>query len=157
MQMFRGKEFFLETFADKLEKDIEVLEAQIQSQIFYCQNQSLEILFLLKQEVVVLSSVVNIEDWFDMESNHKQFNHDNQIAKYLEGYHTDYDFYDLVSVYMEKKFSLNFQLCFNCGDKMHHELHSPLYCLVFILLKHNQKAMVSDQLLDWLHWNFSII
>ena len=47
---FKERRYFLEAFVDKLEKDIEVLDAQIQSHSFNYQNQFLENLFLPKQE-----------------------------------------------------------------------------------------------------------
>lgn len=50
----KEKSWFLGTFIDKLEKDIKVLEAQIQSDSFHCQDQSFENFFLPKQEKKVL-------------------------------------------------------------------------------------------------------
>jgi hypothetical protein len=169
---FEERHYFLEAFADKLEKDIEVLDAQIQSHSFNYQNQFLENLFLPKQEKEVLPFDIKIEEyfenkdefdnsqlnlWFDIENTSKKFNHDDPVTKYFEDQQTDHVFIDPVADYMEGFFSLNFQPCFQCGNKMYYQFPLLLDFLVSILLKHNQTTILVEQLLDWLHWHFSII
>jgi hypothetical protein len=60
-----AKILFLQEIAKDFQKDIEVLEIQIQSQNVQYQSQSFEILFQPRQEEVVLPSVVNIEESFE--------------------------------------------------------------------------------------------
>jgi hypothetical protein len=95
--------------------------------------------------------------WFDIENTSKKFNHDDLVTKYFEDQQTNHVFIDYVDDYMEGFFSLNFQPCFQCGNKMYYQLSLLLYFLVSILLKHSQTSILVEKLLDWLHWHFYII
>jgi len=132
---FEERSYFLEAFADKLEKHIEVLDAQIQSQSFNYQNQFLENLFLPKQEKEVMPFDIKIEKyfenkdefdnsqlklWFDIENTSKKFNHDDPVTKYFEDQQTNHVLIDPIADYMEGFFHLNFQPCFQCRNKMYY-------------------------------------
>jgi hypothetical protein len=77
-------------------------------------------------------------------------------------------YHDPIAIYMEDFFTSEFQsissayfvfydsksLC--CEDQTDNQFLVPLQALVLSFVKNNEIAELLDQLLDWLHWNFSI-
>ena len=126
----------MDEFAKDIERELKDLEDQKIPQISSFQSLPCEILFQQKQNDTWLPFPFDIGD--------QQTNFDK------------YFFCDPVVDYMESFFSLNVQLYFHYGDKMHHELPLLLYCLVFILFKHGQGVKLLNWLLDWLHWIYHV-
>jgi hypothetical protein len=90
------------------------------------------------------------------ERTYELSDHNDQIAKYLEGYQTKHVFYDPVVEYIIGFFSLNVQLCLHCENQKYHELPFLLHVPVLTMFQHSQGVKLLEQLLDWLYWHFSI-
>jgi hypothetical protein len=108
---------FLEEFAKKLEKDLEALEVQIQSQDFHYQSFSFEDFFQLplvvkKEEFSDFDHELENSQWkqnVQIENIHQQFNFENPIEEYIEDHQTNHvHVYDPIAAYMEGFFSSNF-------------------------------------------------
>ena len=134
---------FLESFADKLRKDIDVLEAQIQSYDFHDKDQFFQDLFQPKQKgesLVFYYDFHNLQlkSYVEEKNTHELYNHGNQMVDYMQVQQTYHVFFDPVADYMEDLFNLNYQLSFYYGNKLYYQLYLLLSLPVFILWKHSQ-------------------
>jgi hypothetical protein len=164
-----SKIFVLELLAEKLERDIELLNTHIQSYSFQPPKQFYEKLtspkpkdivssfdFLIEEYVVCKhkSEIEQLQSWSDIEHTSGKLIHDKMLNEYLENQQIDHIFIDLVANYMELLFSITVQTCFFCKDRSHHQL--PVHISALIFVKHDEEAQSWDQLLGWLHWHFFI-
>jgi hypothetical protein len=131
----KNKMCALELVAEKLERDIELLNTQIQSYSFQHPKQFYEKLKSPKPKDIVSS--------FDF-----------LIDEYPGNQQIDHLFFDPVANYMELFFSVTVQACFFCKNPSYHPL--PVHISVLIFIKHDEEAQSRDQLLGWLHWHFFI-
>ena len=160
---------FLELVAEKLEKDIELLNTHIQSYSFQHPKQFYENLtspkprdivssfdFLIDESFVCKhkSEIEQLQSWSNIEDTNGKIIHVKILKEYLESQQIDHIFIDPVASYMELFFSITLQSCFFCKDPSHHQL--PLHISFFIFIKHDEEAQSWDQLLGWLHWHFFI-
>ena len=115
----------------KVEKDIEVLEDQIQSYSLHDQDQYFQTKFMLEyKERVLLPFSFEIEEEYPVFENQfdntqlKYFAAEQSIyelskaAECLENHQTNYVFYDHIADNMEEFYSSNFQLCFHYEDQI---------------------------------------
>jgi hypothetical protein len=152
----------LELVAEKLEKDVELVDSQIQSYNFIDPKEFLENLPSPKQEEIVLPIDLQIDDdyvfkykaeivdaWFDFEDAT-----DLLVIKDLGMNIMHHAFIDPIADYMEVYVSSSFQTCFLYNDQICHQL--PVHISALIFIKHDEEAQSWDQLLGWLHWHFFI-
>jgi hypothetical protein len=159
----------LELFAERLEKDIELLNTQIQSYSFQHPKQFYEQLtspkpkdivssfdFLIDESFVCKhkSEIEQLQSWSNIEDTNGKLIHVRMLNEYLENQQIDRIFIDPVANYMELLFSVTVQTCFFCKDPSYHQL--PVHISVLIFIKHDEEAQSWDQLLGWLHWHFFI-
>jgi hypothetical protein len=159
----------LELFAERLEKDIELLDTQIHSYSFQHPKQFYEKLtspkpkdivssfdFLIDEYVVYKhkSEIEQLQSWSDIEEMNGKLIHVKILNEYPENQQIDHIFIDPVANYMELLFSITVQSFFFCKDPSHHQL--PLHISVLIFIKHDEETQSWDQLFDWLHWHFCI-
>ena len=159
----------LELFAERLEKDIDLLNTQIQSYSFQHPKQFYENLTSSKPKDIVLSfdflikeyfvckhksEIEQLQSWSNIEDMDVKLIHFRMLNEYMENQQIDHIFIDPVANYMELFFSITVQSCFFCKDPSYHQL--PVHISVLIFIKHDDEAQSWDQLLGWLHWHFFI-
>jgi hypothetical protein len=95
-------------------------------------------------------------------------NYDLEFVEYFEHQEIGHVYHDPIAIYMEEFFTSEFQsissasfvfygskaLC--CEDQTDNQFLVPLQALVLSFVKNSERAELLDQLLDWLHWHFSI-
>ena len=158
----------MDEFSKNIEKDIEVLEDQIQSYSLHGQYESFQKFFMPKyKENVVLPFSFEIEEeclilenQFDSKQLKSYVAKESiyelsKTAECLDDYQTNYVFYDPIANYMEEFYSPDFQLYFHFEDQLHLMFWSFQYH-VYFWFKHSQEIQVSDQINEWLHWNFHV-
>ena len=163
----------LEIISENYENEIKLLHSQIHSYNFWNPKEFFENLPSPKQEEIVLSFDLHIED--DYSFKHKteeivsRLNIQNTTEQlFIEGLETQiihYDFNDPIANYMENIFSSNLQTCFIYEDQIYQRWPFHILSLIIkahdhtilpILLTSNQVIHLFLQLLDWLHWHFCI-
>jgi hypothetical protein len=122
----------LELLAEKLEKDIELLNTQIQSYSFQHPKQFYEKLTSPKPKDIVSSfdflideyfvckhksEIEQLQSWSDIEDTNGKLIHVKMLNEYLENQQIDHIFIDPVANYMELFFSITVQSCFFCKDR----------------------------------------
>ena len=138
-----AKTGFCELVVEKLEKEIQYLNEQIQSYDFRDPKKFLETLPPSKQETIELPVDVCI-DSVQLE-----------VCIAELGQQTESGFCDPIATYMEMFFSLTDRSSCLLHNQAHY-VHVGLPVIASaIWLKHSQAAFFSD-LLEWLIWHFSI-
>jgi hypothetical protein len=160
----KGKICFLELVIEKFEKDIEILNTQIQSYSFQHPKQFYENLTPPKPKDIVSSfdflidesfvckhkaQIEQLQSWSNIEDSNGKFIHVEMLKEYPENQQIDHIFIDPVANYMELFFRITVQTCFFCKDHSHHQL--PVHISALIFVKHDEEAQSWDQLLGWLH------
>lgn len=152
---------FLDEVAKNIEKDIEGLQAHIQSYSIHDHDHSFQKLSMTEhKERVFLSFSFDIEEECTIFENQfeKQFE-STQLMSYLvdqstyvwskvlefhEKFQTDYVFYGSITDYMEKIYYSDFQLCFHLEDQIYLMLPRLFQYHVYFFFKHSQEIQVSD-------------
>ena len=95
-------------------------------------------------------------------------NYDLEFVEYSEHQEIGHIYHDPIDIYMEKFFLSEFQSISTasfvfygskdlyCEDQTENQFPMPLQALVMSFVKNSERAELLDQLLDWLHWHFSI-
>jgi hypothetical protein len=159
----------LELFAERLEKDIELLNTQIQSYSFQHPKQFFENLQSPKPKEIVLPVDVQIDgDYvfkYKTEVVVAGFNFedatDQLVIEDLEANIMHHALIDPIADYMEVHVSLSFQTCILYKDQIcqqfpFHITRTHNQGILRISLTSNQVVHLFLQLLDWLHWHFCI-
>ena len=159
----------LELVVEKLEKDIELFNTQIQSYSFQHPKQFYENITSPKPKDIVSSfdflideyfvckhksEVEQLQSWSNIEDTNGKLIHVRMLKEYPENQQIDHIFIDPVASYMELFFSITVQSCFFHKDPSHHQL--PLHISVLIFIKNDEETQSWNQLLGWLHWHFFI-
>ena len=80
----------------------------------------------------------------------------SKAAEYHKKHQTDHVFFDPIAGYMERFYSLDFQLYFHYEDQIYLMLPRLFQYHVCFCFKHSQEIQMSDQINDWLHWKFYV-
>ena len=82
-----------------------------------------------------------------------QLSHGKIMTEYFESCHF---FYDLVAEYIENIGSGNGWLYLYCKDQFLYYNFVPLGPSVLFFIKHEEKVVLCDHLLEWLHWKSEV-
>ena len=163
----------MDEVAKNIEKYIEVLKYQIQPYRLHDQDQPFQKLLMPEnKERVLLPFSFEIEEECTIFENQfeKKFE-STQLMSYLvdqimyvwskvlechEKFQTHYVFYGSITDYMEKIYGSDLQLYFHHEDQIYLMLPRLFQYHVYFFFKHSQEIQVSDQINDWLHWNFHV-
>jgi hypothetical protein len=95
-------------------------------------------------------------------------NDDLEFVEFFEYQEIGHVYHDPIAIYMEEFFISGFQLISSASFVSHgfkalcyksqadNQFQGPLPELVLMIVRNSERAELVDQLLDWLHWHFSI-
>ena len=167
------KKWLLDIISENYENEIKLLHSQIQSYNFRNPKEFFENLPSPKQEEIVLSFDLHIEDDYSFKHKTEEISswtniHNSIEQLVIEGLEVNnihHPFIDPISDYMENLLSPNLQTCFIYEDQIYQKLPFHILSLIIkahdhnilpILITSNQVIHLFLQLLDWLHWHFCI-
>lgn len=134
---------FCELIVERIEKEIQCVDEQIQSYDFQDPKKFLEIIPPSQQEIIDLPTDVYID------------NVQLEVCIAELGQPTESGFRDLMATYMDMFFSLTNRSGCILRDQAHY-VHEGLPTIIFVSSRKHSQAASFSGLLEWLIWHFSI-